>query len=101
MFYRLPSIAAAALIAATFAAHPLRAQPVPEKVLHRKPLSDERELVVVQEPMVPASALKDLIASPAIDKMAGFTSLNLMLHSRSNPPLRLWCFRYPLYPERE
>jgi hypothetical protein len=101
MLYRLPSIAAAAIIVATFTAHSLGAQPAAEKVLHRKPLSDGRELVVVLEPMVPASALKGLFTSPATDKLLGLTTLNLVLHSPSNPPLRLWCRKCPLYFERE
>lgn len=100
MLFKLPSIAVA-LITVTLLPLPLRAQPDAEKVLYRKPLSDGRELVVVQEPVVPASALKDLIASPAFDKMLGYTCLDVMLRSPSNPPLRLWCRRYPLYPGRE
>jgi hypothetical protein len=80
---------------------PLRAQPEGEKVIFRKPLSDGRELVMVLEPIVPASALKDLIPPRVLVRMLGYTSLNLMLHSPSNPPLRLWSVRYAIYRQSE
>lgn len=69
--------------------------PIPAaKVLYRKPLSKDSELVVTEEPRIPVSDLTGLyIASSKSSDVVSFTSLNIELRTASGATLRLWSQR--------
>lgn len=75
------------------------------RVLYTKALSDGRDLVVTEDPMVPVSVLKGLISPTLTDNpvepIVGFTCINLELRSQSHAPLRLASQKYPLYSASE
>jgi hypothetical protein len=79
-------------------------QPSTEKVLYRKQLGEERELVVVRGPVTPSSAVKDLILPSIVNRERhapiGFFTIDLEIRSALNPPLRLWSQRGIAHAER-
>lgn len=77
------------LLSAVLSPNQMHAQPLGEKVLFRKALSDGRELVVIQEPMLPTPAMKDLMSADKLRQLSGFFSLAVEVRS-TETPLRLW-----------
>jgi hypothetical protein len=77
-----------------------------ERVLHRKTIPGDRELVVTQGPLVAATALAGIYAPPHGHQFSGMFSLAVELHSPPAPPLCLWsqlrvCEREAEYDEYE
>lgn len=77
------------------------AEPASEKVLYREPLSGDRELVVIQGPMVPTSELAGLLSADVADRTLGYFNIDVELRPKSMPPLRLLSHRYSVNYDSE
>ncbi len=78
-----------------------RAQASDERVLYKMALSEDQEMLVVQGPLVPASALKSLLSPQLLirplNSPTSCFSLSVELRGPRNQTLRLWsrlCWTY-------
>src|SRR5512133_2567233 len=92
-------------VPAMLLSHPALAEQPAPTALYRKELSEGRDVVLTQGPMVPVSAVKDLLSpglvNPPAHPAIGVFSLTMELHFRSGPLLRLWSRVLPLYRDSE
>lgn len=80
------------MLASSFA----NARPLPsENVLHRKALSDGKELVVIQQPAVPISTVMEFLPVELPDHVVGLSCVSLELRSATASPIRLWSQMHP------
>jgi len=91
-------------LCAVFNAAQATTQPSTEIVMYQQELGEGRKLVVTKEPVVLASALKDLLPPSIVDRAnsapTGFFSINVELRFASGQSLRLWSDHRAIHRER-